>query len=78
MNVVQDKSVVSYLQERGLMDQYRKAVTLIEKGYFATVHLKKRQPKRAGIWYFRISQKYRALCIRHENTLIVFEIDDHQ
>ena len=78
MKVVEHESVVRYLEERGLAEQYRKAKKLIEEGLFHSVQLKKRQPKTSGIWYFRISKKFRALCVRKGETLVVFEADDHQ
>ena len=78
MKVVEHERVVRYLHERGLMEQYKKAKNLIREGLFHSVQLKKRQPKTGGIWYFRITRKFRALCLRTGGTLIVFEIDDHQ
>lgn len=78
MRVVEHSRVLPYLQARGLTEQYRKARSLLEQGLFPSVQLRKRQPKSSGIWYFRITQKYRALCIWEGDTLIVFDVDDHQ
>ncbi len=78
MNVLEHPRVIQYLETRGLTEQYRKARALLELGHFPSMQLKKRQPKSSGIWYFRITKKYRALCIRDGDTLIVFEVNDHQ
>ena len=78
MRVVEHERVIRYLKERELTQQYRKARSLLELGFFSSGHLKKRQPKSSGIWYFRINRQYRALCIREGDTLVVFDVDDHQ
>jgi len=78
MKVVEHLRVVQYLESRGLIKQYQKAKSFIEHGLFASVQLRKRKPKSSGIWYFRVTKKYRALCTWENDTLIVFTIDDHQ
>lgn len=70
--------MVDYLHKRGLTERYQKAKRLLSDDLFGAVSLKKRNPKPAGVWYFRINKQYRALCIREKDTLIVFSIDDHQ
>ena len=78
MNVREEKGVFKYLQKRGLLNQYKKQKLLIEAGYYDLVDLKKMTPKSAGIMYFRINQKYRAIGFIEGNTLIITEIWDHQ
>lgn len=78
MKVVEDQGVVQYLEARGLVAQYRKAKQFIARGLFRVVKLKKRKPFSCGVWSFRITKKYRALCKRDGDLLVVCEIDDHQ
>lgn len=78
MRVVEHERVVRYLEERNLTQQYRKARSLLEQGFYSSGQLKKRQPKSSGIWYFRINRQYCALCIREGDNLVVFDVDDHQ
>lgn len=78
MQVIEREHILSYLQERQLVSQYKKVKSFIENGSYALVQLKKRQPTSANIWYFRINKKYRAWAFKHNDTLAVFKIDDHQ
>ena len=78
MKVIEDDNVVQYLKERGLVEQYQKAKHFITIGLFHSVCLKKRKPRSAGIWSFRVTKKYRALCKRKGSMLVVFRLDDHQ
>ncbi len=78
-SVYERKEILPYLQERNLLAQYKKAKELLLRGNVMQVRFKKRHPKGSGIWYFRINQQYRALCVFNtERDLIVFAIDDHQ
>ena len=54
--------LILYLEKRKLSDQYKKAKTYILAGNFRQVSLKLREPKKLGVYYFRINQQYRALC----------------
>jgi hypothetical protein len=48
-------------------------------GYFGQVDLRKRKPTTEGIYYFKITKKYRALGIfENKQTFIVVGISDHQ
>jgi len=67
-----------YLKTRDLLQQYKKAKYLIANDLLHLVHFKKREPRSKDIWSFRITRKYRALCKRKGDVLIVFDIDDHQ
>ena len=78
-SIYEQKHILSYLTARILIDQYRKAKRLLLSGDVVRVRFKKRHPKGSGIWYFRINQQYRALCVFNtDGDLIVFAIDDHQ
>lgn len=78
-SIYERKDILPYLETRNLLDQYRKAKHLLLRGNVMQVRFKKRHPKGSGIWYFRINQQYRALCVFNaEGDLIVFSIDDHQ
>jgi len=79
MNVFEEEGVVEYLQARKITRQYLKAKRYIEMGYYGQVDLRKREPKTEGIYYFRITKKYRALgYFENKQTFIVVEISDHQ
>lgn len=73
-----DESVLNYLSKRNILTQYRKAKELLKQGQFSSVKFKKRKPKSGGIYYFRITQKYRAIGIFDGEDFIVTEISDHQ
>lgn len=77
-SIYEQKNILPYLQSRTLVEQYRKAKQLLLRGNVKQVCFKKRHPKGSGIWYFRINQQYRALCVFNvDNDLVVFAIDDH-
>lgn len=73
-----DDSVLKYLTKRNILTQYKKAKELLKKNEHSSVQFKKRNPKSAGIYYFRITQKYRALGVFDGEDFIVTEISDHQ
>ncbi len=58
--VLIDQKLVSYLSERRLLSQYKKAKDFLLAGNFTNASLKIREPKDKGIWYFRINKQYRA------------------
>lgn len=76
--VVETDEVVTYLESRNILTQYRKSKQHLLAGEFNSVRLKKRQPKTSGIWHFRITKKYRAMAWLESGTLKVFDIDDRQ
>ena len=79
MNVFEEEGVVEYLKARNITQPYLKAKRYLEMGYFGQVDLRKRKPKTEGIFYFRITKKYRALgYFANKVTFIVVEISDHQ
>jgi len=77
--ILECKEILPYLEKHGLLNQYKKAKTYILSGKSFQARLKKRQPKKDSIWYFRINKKYRAIgYIDNDNSLIIVEIDDQQ
>ena len=78
MDVFEYDTVVTYLKIRHILKEYKKAKGYITDGHYQQVQLKKRQPYSSGIWYFRITRKYRAYAKKEQNRLVVFEISDHQ
>ncbi len=79
MNVFEEDGVITYLKSRNIVRPYLKAKRYIEMGYYEQVDLRKRKPKDAGIYYFKITNKYRAIgYIEDKTTFIVTEISDHK
>ena len=78
MKVVQEKQVVDYCSKRQIFKQYQKACRYINLTYYDLVDLKLLEPKTEGIYQFRVTGKYRALAVKKDKVLYVFEISDHQ
>ena len=76
--IFETTEVKDYLVSRQLISTYKKAKTYLLNGLFQSVNFKLRKPKENGIYYFRITKKYRAFCILVNHELRVFHIDDHQ
>lgn len=77
--VSEGKAVYEYLLTRGLLIQYKKAKAYLAIGNFNAVNFKKREPKDAGLWYFRINQQFRGvgIFVSAEN-FVVLDIYNHQ
>lgn len=78
MDVFENEKVVAYIKKHQLLTEYKKAKNYIVLGHYQQVQLKKRKPHSKGIWYFRITRKYRAFAKIKDGILEVFEISDHQ
>ena len=76
--VIERDDVIAYLKKRNLFLKYKKSKDLLLGGNFDLVALKKRKPKSAGIWSFRVDKQFRALSYIDGNTMVVFDIDNHQ
>ena len=72
----ENRDVFEYLQKRWLVEQYRKAKAKIIAGN--TKELSLRQPKKEWVWYFRVNDQFRAFAKLEWDTLIVFDIYNHQ
>ncbi len=73
--------VVEYLEMRWLLEQYRHQKQAIQQGIIGWWFFKKRKPfqrKNKQVYYFRVSQKYRAFAKYRDGMYVVYEINDHQ
>ena len=76
---IKEKSYIfKYLQERELLNQYKKAKAQILSWNYISNKISYRKPKKDEILYFRINKQFRALARLNWDLLIVFEIDNHQ
>ncbi len=78
MKVFEEEGIVEYLKKRNLVKPYLKAKKYMEQDLFELVDLRKREPKKLKILYFKIDKKYRALGYIENNSFVVTEILDHQ
>ncbi len=78
LQILEEQSVVEFLEKRNLIQQYKKAKKFILMGEFKQTKLKKRKPKSLSVWYFRINKQFRANAYLKEKKLYVYEIDNHQ
>ena len=77
--ILERKDIFRFLEKRKLLNQYKKAKQYLLSGNFLKVKFKLKQPRKHGIWYFRINKQFRALSyFDQEGDLIVFKIDNHQ
>ncbi len=77
--ILEQKEIPSYLEDRGLLNQYLKAKRYLLAGNTLQVKFKERNPQGSGIWYFRINRQFRALGVFNaDGDLIIFKIDNHQ
>lgn len=78
--IIELDGVAEYLEKRQLISQYQKAKRMILSGHNSGALFKKREPKDAGIWYFRINRQYRAVGYfpNDGRTFAVTYVDDHQ
>lgn len=74
--------ILEYLNSRQILSQYKKAKAMLIGGFAQKYDLKLRKPKNAGIYQFRINQKYRAFGFFDEEDgktiFVVTYISDHQ
>lgn len=78
MKIQETEEAVKAIKKYGITKQYIKVKKYIEEGNYLSVQLKKRKPKNKGIWYFRITKKFRAFARIKNEILVVYHIDDHQ
>ena len=76
--VLIEEQSLAYLKQRGLDKQYFKAVRLILIWYYDSVDLRKRRPKKADIYYFKINKQFRAIGKIKEGVFWVTSISNHQ
>lgn len=75
---MEEDGIIAYIKKRNLVKQYLKVKRYLENDFFELVDLRKRKPKSANVFYFKIDKKYRAIGYIEDNTFIVTEISDHQ
>ena len=78
MIIKERQSVVDYLQKRQIEKPYLKAKKYLEKNQLKIVSFKLRNPKSEGVYYFRITKKYRAIGHFINDIFVVADISDHQ
>ncbi len=78
MNVFEEEGVIEYIKKRNLVKPYLKAKKYMELEFYQQVDLRKRHPKGAGILYFKIDKKYRAIGYIDDIGFVVTEVSDHQ
>jgi plasmid maintenance system killer protein len=75
--ILEKKEVLSFLQSRKLVKQYRKAKRYLLQGHVLQVKFKERKPKGSEIWCFRINKQYRAIGgFDEEGNLVIAQIGD--
>ena len=82
-NIIEESlDIFEYLNSRQILAQYKKAKTMIIRWFAQKYDFKFRKPKNAGIYQFRINQKYRAFGFFEEEDgkaiFVVTYISDHQ
>lgn len=70
--------VIEYLKKRQIVKPYLKAKKYLTEDHFKIVDFKLRKPKSKGVYYFRITKKYRAIGHFIDDIFVVVEISDHQ
>lgn len=76
--IFEEDYILEYLESRNLVKQYKKSKQNILSGLYSWNKLWFKKPKKDGLIYFRINKQFRALCRLNWNSLIVFDIDNHQ
>lgn len=61
MKVLEEDGIIDYIKKRNLVKSYLKAKKYLENDFFELVDLRKRKPKKANVFYFKIDKKYRAI-----------------
>lgn len=75
--IEESKEVFSYLNERNLLKQYKKAKNSLILWLYKNVDFKKREPKNDEIYYFRINKQFRAIWYIENRIFRVLKIDNH-
>ncbi len=78
MKVRERQKAIDYLKKRQLEKSYLKVKGYLAKGQLKIIDFKLRKPKSEGVYYFRITRKYRAIGHFIDDIFVVTEISDHQ
>jgi len=76
-HIYEHPKAIEYLEKRNLLSQYKKTKKNILLGIQSGAKLKIRQPKKDGVYYFRINKQFRAIVRKKEDSLFVIDIDNH-
>ncbi len=76
--IFEEDYILEYLESRNLVKQYKKSKQNILSGLYSWNRIWFKEPKKDWLIYFRINKQFRALCRLNWNSLIVFDIDNHQ
>lgn len=76
--IFEEDYILEYLESRNLVKQYKKSKENIIVWLYSWNKLWFKEPKKDWLIYFRINKQFRALCRLNWNSLIVFDIDNHQ
>ena len=76
--ILEEKSVIVYLQKRHLIKNYKKAKENLLYWLLRWLDFKKRKPSSINLWSFRINNKYRAIWSFDGEILKIIKILDHQ
>jgi plasmid maintenance system killer protein len=76
--VLEEEYIVSYLQKRQLLKQYKHAKEKLIAWIVWWLDFKERQPQWSGVFSFRINKQYRAIWYERDWVFVVTEIDNHQ
>ena len=71
MKVKELKGVWQYLESRNISERYLRVKISLEAGRYQQVQFKKRKPNNKNVFQFRITDKYRAICLKKEDYIIV-------
>ena len=79
LKILEEEYIFYFLVKRNLLNQYKKSKKNILSWNYTWNKIWYRQPKENWIIYFRINKQFRALArFLDKNTLVVFDIDNHQ
>jgi hypothetical protein len=78
MKIRERPDVIDYLKTRQIVAPYLKAKSFLTDGNYKIVDFKLRKPKSEGVYYFRITKKYRAIGHFIDDIFVVVSISDHQ
>jgi hypothetical protein len=76
--ILEKDYILEFLEKRNIFEQYKKSKVNILNWNYTWNKIWYKEPKKDQIIYFRINKQFRALCRLDWNTLIVFNIDNHQ
>ncbi|HBB27553.1 TPA: hypothetical protein DCZ36_03610 [Candidatus Gracilibacteria bacterium] len=78
-NVFENPKIIDFLEKRNLLKQYKKSKKKLLSSEVGGLDFKEREPKKSGIYSFRINKQFRVFGFFDEqNDFIISEINNHQ